>query len=339
MRSPHVPRRLHRHADLVAVTAGGLLAASAGQGPARGTGLALLSALGLPLALGYALVAALFPGGPAVARRPGDTNDSRPTATERVVLAVVAGAALTALQGVALSALGALSPGTATGLLLAETLGAAGVAALRRAGVGKPAPGESDGSSSGRPVRDAVAVLGPAAALGVTVVAVLAAGWMGALAVGVGDAPLTEFHVSGAGGAAADLPDTLAGGESLSVAVTVENGADRPRTFTVVVAYQEPASGDGSRPRTTTRRTRSRLEVPGGGRETRKYTLDPPAGRHRIAYLLYEGGAPPTPSVDAASQRLHHWITVGNRTRENGTARASAARPATDFPLVRRGSG
>jgi uncharacterized membrane protein len=276
---------------------------------------------GLPLLFllpGYALVAAAVPAGDGVSReRAGGQAKSASGlgGPERLVVGVACSIAAVSVLALAVT-LGPVSvaPVTILAPISALTLGATGVAALRRSRL--PAderfrvpyriwtlPGKSGRAPR---VTNAALVVCVVVALGTVAFAVAAPN--------EGET-FTEFYLlteteSGTLTAAnGTIP--VAADSTASLVVGVENHEGRATNYTVVVRLQQSRSGtvsDVSRDGGTDRFT---LDVGAGETELRGWTLDPPTtGRLRVVFLLYRAPAPAEPSVIDAYRRVDVWVTV-----------------------------
>jgi uncharacterized membrane protein len=327
----------------------GVVPAPVRQGVGAALGVALV--LFLP---GYAIVAALFP---RVSYDPeGESDDGesvRPpryglAPLERVVLAVGASVALVPLVTVPLLAVGvgfALVPVVAT-LAAVAVLGAL-VALRRRLALPTDQRFGVDPRGSAGSIRAALSPATPAdAALNVALaiaVVVAVGGVVYATGADVRDPSFTEFYllVEGPGGdlVADDYPTTVPQSDPASLVVGVTNRGEEPRRFTVVVLLQRVAPDDETRVVRSDELARLGNTVAVDDQWLARHEVAPTfTGENlRVRYLLYEGAAPDSPSVDSADDELHLWVDVpatGTVSTTNGTgANATAEAPRAAPPV------
>ncbi|MFB6142866.1 MAG: DUF1616 domain-containing protein [Halorientalis sp.] len=312
---------------IVALAVDRLVSVLPASGPLR-------TAVGLPLLFflpGYALVAALFP-----ARAIGDADGAGPDAgwvpvrgvdgVERIVLSVGLSAVVLPVLGLALSLTpDGLSPPTVVTTITGFVVVAAVVASVRRALVPADERFEVPVRRGCATVLDGLVgvtrretAVNVALAVSVTLT-VVALGF--AVAAPQSATHYTDLHLltesSDGSLVAADYPTRL-GGDAGPLIVGVENHEGTTRTYTVVVQLQRVAD-DG---RVVERRELTRFRPTVAPGETWRTRYRPPpamSGRHlRLAYLLYRGDPPATPTVDDAYREVHLWV------RSTGTTNATA---------------
>ncbi|MFB6105933.1 MAG: DUF1616 domain-containing protein [Halobacteriaceae archaeon] len=270
---------------------------------------------------GYALVAALFPADAARVAEgtaPGGPADPRLPTLGRVVLAF--GGSVGVVAAVTLT-LDFTDYGFQTVPVLAgvsvSTLALVGVAAYRRRSRGTDRrAGVAPTAAVGRIRRAARGGTRLEAILSVVAVAsvLLAAG---AVYAGPGpdggasNGPTVALLGTGADGPAmADYPRNLTRGEPVRPSLMV-TGGDRQATVTVVVLLQD-LSDDGASVVSSTEL--DRFEVSVGANETRvvDHAVVPTRAGDplRLAYLVYEGDPPPTPTAANADREVHLWVGV-----------------------------
>nr|WP_267902941.1 DUF1616 domain-containing protein [Halomarina oriensis] len=269
---------------------------------------------------GYVLVAVLFPRGspPAAdpaADRPGDRVDG----LERVTLTLVGSLVVAALVGFALTytPLG-LTRGTFVTTMYGYLLVGVVAAAVRRRRVPRddrfsvaPGPWVRTRVSGGSSADTALAVL-----VALAVVVALSAS-VYAVAMPIRGEAYTEFYAftetdSGAP-VAADYPRSFVEGESRSLWLGIGNQEGESTRYTVVVQLQQVDESDG-RPSVTasTELDRFAVTLDDGRQWEREYDVTPPTtgDRLRLAFLLYEGDPPATPTLENADEEIHFWISV-----------------------------
>lgn len=307
--------------DLAAVSIGAILAYVIVT--ALGTEHSLRLAATLPLALflpGYALVSALFPAGKREAEEAAATAaTARPRGidiTERLGLGFVLSIATTPVVVLALSITEwGLTTASITAALAGVTVVAAQFGVVRRL---RTPDAErfsvSPIASLGRLRTDDTAV-----ATASSVVLVLTIGLaISALFVGfllpVSGGGYTELAlysededgelVAGA------LPSEVAPGESIPVAISIENQEGEHRNYTVVVQQQTLEDGEVVE-RTALRRIEA--NVSDGATATGERTVTPTAGAGetvRISVLLYHDEPPATPTNENAAETTYFWVSV-----------------------------
>ncbi|GAA0676393.1 DUF1616 domain-containing protein [Natronoarchaeum mannanilyticum] len=110
---------------------------------------------------------------------------------------------------------------------------------------------------------------------------------------------------------AGDYPEELPPGASDELVVSITNGADEDREYTVVVETHRVEETDGSlETLEESEMTRLETSVDAGATAQTRHTVDPSITGEtlRINYYLYEGDAPD--DADAESADEHLWITV-----------------------------
>lgn len=323
-------RRSVRPGALDVIVVLGYLAASAGAlyvlevgGPSR-------ALLGLPLVLflpGYALVSAAFPGHleeSAIGDEravDGLLSGGTPGWYERLALSLAGSLAILPLFGLALpstrwgfdprAVLVALGGFTALGMLVAVVrrwrlprserfrapIGAASTDAYR----GLFAPDTRfDGALN------VVLILS-------MIVALSAVGY--ALVAPQSGPATTQFELLAENESgelvASNYPEELPPGASEELVVSVTNGADEEREYTVVVETHRVEETDGSlETLEESEMTRLETSVNAGATAQIRHTADPSLTGEalRINYYLYRGDAPD--DADAESADEHLWITV-----------------------------
>lgn len=113
---------------------------------------------------------------------------------------------------------------------------------------------------------------------------------------------------------AGGYPTDLAEGEALSLVVSVENHERQAVDYTVVVAVQRVATGDGSAEVLEQRELdRFGTTLAAGEQWERQTSVTPTMTGDdlRLTYLLYRGDAPEEPSAETAYRDLHLWLSVG----------------------------
>lgn len=287
------------------------------------SGSALRLAVTLPLVLflpGYAVAAVLFPG--TESHRRVDTQSSRWSGVDVVErLAISFALSLTIVPLVVL-----VLPATSWGLgaePIAATLGGVTVVAAQLGVVRRLRLPRAD-----RFVVSPLTVLERRRETGATVtLSTLVLG--GAITLAVGALLLGLLAPTSAGGyselglytedeetgelVAGDFPDEIAPGETVSVAVGLENQEGEHTEYTVVVQQQQ-VGADGE---VTARTELDRLEasVPDGERVTTETAVAPTPTVEtddpvRIAFLMYEGEPPSDPTADNAVVDTYFWVTV-----------------------------
>ncbi|WP_266080507.1 DUF1616 domain-containing protein [Haladaptatus caseinilyticus] len=105
--------------------------------------------------------------------------------------------------------------------------------------------------------------------------------------------------------------------EPRDLRIGVENHEGRTVRYTVIVQRQQVAADDPTS--VTNRRTleRFRVTLTDGERRQLDYSAPPTVvgNRQRVAFLLYKGGPPPTPTMDSAAQETHLWTTPANESK------------------------
>jgi len=110
---------------------------------------------------------------------------------------------------------------------------------------------------------------------------------------------------------ASDYPEELPPGASEELVVSITNGADEDREYTVVVETHRVEETDGSlEVLEESEMTRLETSVDAGATAQTRHTVDPSITGEtlRINYYLYEGDAPDDPDAESADEHL--WITV-----------------------------
>lgn len=283
---------------------------------------------------GYATVAALFPARPAADARI-DANDrwSRQRSlrdgtvgiAERVALSVGASVTVLVLAGLVLAASPwglALSPLLAllSGLVVAGTFAALvrrrRLPADRRFGVPvRTWLGRARAAITGADTRSEMLAT---AVLAVAVVAAMSS-LTYALAVPTDGESYTDFYLVTENGTtgeltAADYPTEFTRGEGQPLAVGVENHEDRPMEYTVVVALQRVDTGGEPTVLESHELDRFEVNLRDGETATRERQVTPSivGDDLRLAFLLYEGEPPESPTMASADESLHLWVDVSS---------------------------
>lgn len=291
---------------------------------------AVRALLGLPLVLflpGYALLAAAFPG----------RRDEAAASEERTVGGLLTGGTPDWYERLALSLAGSLAVLPLFGLVLASTrwgydpravLVALGgftalgmlVAVVRRARLPRTdrfrAPVDAASADAYRglfsPDTRFDGALNVVLILSM-IVALSAVGY--ALVAPQSGAATTQFQLLAENESgdlvAGDYPEELPPGASEELVVSITNGADEDREYTVVVETHRVEETDGSlETLEESEMTRLETSVDADSTARTRHTVDPSiAGETlRINYYLYEGDAPDDPDAESADEHL--WITV-----------------------------
>lgn len=313
--------------DLVATVASlgvGLLVF--GSGAETATVRALAGFAFVLLVPGYALVSALFPGrARGTIRRPSPPSGYSPGTAERFALAYGCSLALLPLVAVAYGLLGLpFEPSTVLVGLAVLVLALVAVALARRFALPR---GERYRPPSllefGTRFRT---WLGRGGALDTALSAVLTVAVLAALAsVAYGLAAPTDEaaytsvalvteNESGPGYVASDYPRNLTVGESRELTVRVQNEHDRPVEYAVVGELQR-VRGVGTGSLTVVQRrpvTRANRTVGAGSTWNYSHAVAPsaPGERLRLAYYVYRGAAPATPTRASAERVVFVWVNV-----------------------------
>ncbi|MEF8973298.1 MAG: DUF1616 domain-containing protein [Haloarcula sp.] len=220
----------------------------------------------------------------------------------------------------------AITPATTLGAVATVTLAASAIGILRRHRapgtyeVGFPARRFLEGAAER--TREQLAS-GPSAEVVTVVVLLLSAGVAGAaLSDTHSGESYTEFSLltvdDETGNLTADdYPSTLAVGEPARLVVSLENNEGERTRYTVVVRLQDVGS-TGDDPDIERATTLDRFSLTLGDGEVRdrrtSVAVDDArdARRHRLAFLLYKGDAPGTPTVSNAYRHTHLWVTVAD---------------------------
>jgi len=325
-------RRSARSSTLDIVAVLGYLAATAAALYVFDVGGWLRALLGLPLVLflpGYALVAAAFPARPDDDRDEGSTvgllAGGAPGWYERLALSLAGSLAVLPLFGLGLAStrwgfgtravLATLGGFTALGMLVAVSrrsrlpentrfrppIDAASTDAYR---------GLFDPDTRFDGALNVVLILS-------MVVALSAVGY--ALVAPQSGASTTQFQLLAENESgelvASDYPDELPPGASEELVVSITNGGDQARDYTVVAETHRVEETNGSlEVLEESEMTRLEASVDPGASAQIRHTVDPSMTGEtlRINYYLYRGDVPDDPDAESAEEHL--WITV------NGTA-------------------
>lgn len=327
-----VPADLAVVAFLAALTALAVTAPTLRETPI-GVGLGLALGLFLP---GYAAVAALFPA----AKREPFPDRSEPTdasaaarkrvehslstrgvtGVERLLLSVGLSVALVSVLALALTVVAALKPALLVLVLHAVTLAGVIVGVGRR---WRLPPDERfcvpydlwvGTASAGRDAAD-IRREAPALLLLLVGITVAISGIAYGVTVPIQEEQFTTFSMlteTDSGElVAADYPTEFEQGEGRPVVLSVGNHEHEETTYAVVIELQRVDDEDGSV-----------LEVEELGRIDRTlsqgqvwrptYLLEPTmtGERLRVAFLLYKGDVPESPTVENADEDLRLWVNV-----------------------------
>lgn len=313
---------------------------------ASGSAVRLIAAVPLLFFLpGYAIVALCFPANERRVRPEGTGRErSRPAGidtTERLGLSVALSIAVIPVLVVALPLTNwGLDPDVAAATLAVVTIVVAQLAAIRRARLSdrdrfRVAPGRtlttlrgSEQSASIARVSSIVLVVTMVLA-GLVVIVALSSPLSAAqyTEIGLYSEDEDEYDVD------ADLPSTVEPGESIPLAVGVENQEGEEKTYTVVVQEQR-LEGDEVVDRTELLRIDYRVSDGGTAYGDRTITPTADEGAVRISFLLYEtvdgddSDLPSIPTNENADDDVYFWTTVADSA--TGTADDEDAAGGTD---------
>jgi uncharacterized membrane protein len=302
---------------LLVVVSTGLAGCVVGIDPLRTSTLAW--AVVLPYSFfvpGYAIVSMLYPSNPT-ALVPNDAVDGGPADPRvgllgRAVLSIGGSVGVIAVVGITLdfTVFGFQRIPLFTGVAL-FTLAAVVIAGYRRqrthepAGVDRAAVRDGLLSIVGRDTTSRVLSL-------VVLVSVLGAA--GGIAATQTDTPTTRsasLLADADGGGAADYSRDLLVGQATEYTLAVDNGASEPLTGTVIVQLQTAEVGETVRVTRRTELQRVTVQVPPNERELLESTVVPTEpGERRLAFLVFFGAVPETPTTQNADREVHLWITV-----------------------------
>ncbi|MFC6889413.1 DUF1616 domain-containing protein [Halorubrum trueperi] len=275
---------------------------------------------------GYVTVALLFPhvGGEGTSR--GSGSKTRISLRERGALSFGLSVALVPLVALLGSAAGWLSQGfTARGTfaLIGAYVAVVGLlAAYRRLRlpvaerfflpIGAWTSELLDGVSTGSRAERALTI-------GLVCSILLAIGAFGfAAATPVQGETYTDFHLlttdESGEYVSSGYPDSLTRGESTELSWGIRSYEAEPVDYTVVATLERVVETDGSLTRTETAELyRANATLAPGDHEIVDHEIAPPlVGEDlRIAYYLYRGDAPETPSEETAYRHLRVWVDVG----------------------------
>ncbi|UTF55006.1 DUF1616 domain-containing protein [Natronosalvus rutilus] len=309
--------------DLAFVTLATVLAYVLVTNLSPGSGLRLLSALAFVSFLpGYALVSMLFPVR-ARARAPGPqaTAEARPggiDAAERLALGLGLSIAVVPIVVLALPLTRwGLTVGSTIGALAAVTVVAAQLAVIRRLRV-PPADRFTVSLAGLRKRFSSANETGAARAssllLGLAIIAavgVLLYSFTAPMAAG-GFTQLAIYTAEGDGDLEAEMPDTVAPGDSIPITFQIHNEEGREMEYTVVMQEQVVADGEVVE-RVTHQEVTAISQSGDGGQITAERSVAPAAGDGetvRIAVMLFEGDAPETATMEEATEYTYFWVTV-----------------------------
>lgn len=312
--------------DLLAVIAGTavLVAVLAGADAGYSWPRALAGAVFVLVIPGYALVSALFPGRPTGSRADaiGATAYSPGTA-ERLGLSFGFSLALLPILAVVHGLLGIPFETTTVAASVAVLAVALSVVGILRRFARSPTDRYRPPSilGSGARARDwlAAGTATDTVLSAVLAVAVLLA--VGSLAVGLtaptqGESYTSVSLVTQSGDGdyvASGYPTNVSAGEAADLTLRVENHYQEPAEYTAVVELQR-VDGTGADAEITERERLRTLEseVPANETWTATHRVEPTmTGENlRLAYYVYRGEAPETPSRESADGYVHLWIDV-----------------------------
>lgn len=311
------------------------------------------AALALPFALfvpGYAFLAAVYPERSAGATQQSaqdavgdqlvhDLVEDTPSAGiapgERLLLSVVASAALTALLALVVNfSPFSIRPAPMFVAVSAFTVACFVVAFVRRAGLpperrsGLPVRGALDelvgqftvhspallSADDGRPTSRREVAFNVLVAVAVLAVV---SGAAFAYAAPTADQQFTEFYLVGENETGAytvnAVPSSLAAGEQRTLYPTMTNQNATAHEYSVVAELQRVERTDGTVTVQTTRRLATMQASAAPGETARvSHQLGPlePGSDYRVVYLLYAGDPPPNPSRENARRSVRLYIDV-----------------------------
>ncbi|WP_049972836.1 DUF1616 domain-containing protein [Haladaptatus cibarius] len=285
---------------------------------------------------GYAVVAALFPtdGGGTTLRR--DVVEEQLGGLERFVFAVGTSVLVVAGIALALTQVGIGIWATPVAVAVSTcTVIAAAIAAVRRRRVADRSEDESGWFSPRdwvagirRPEPDSGTRLDRRLNVVLVVLILASVGSIGFALAGLDETEsYTELSLLDANGSAAGPADgqTVAAGDgSRRLFVGIENHENRRVQYTVVVQQQQVAADDPTTVRNRTSLDRLHTSLVDGERTRLDYSVPSSVtGRnHRLAFLLYEGDVPSTPTMQNAEQETHLWVTPSNKSGHRQQERA-----------------
>lgn len=278
---------------------------------------------------GYTLVAALLPS-QGVLEHQGRTEYAvsrlghTSAALERLVFGFGVSVALTILLGLALGLTerGITAFRLFVGLTAVTALGLPVAVARRqrRTDTNRLSP-EAVTSQFAAKLAAGTRSAKPAVTVVVIAAVVLAVITAGASSGGQESASLTEMYLLSGDGAgeynASEYPASLTTGEPQSFAVGISNQEGAPRDYTVLAVLQT-FDGEGESRSLVSQRELQRFDrtIQDGRTERIPHEITPadrdrPDGRsYRLAYLLYTGEPPASPSTDNAYREVHLWIDI-----------------------------
>lgn len=134
-----------------------------------------------------------------------------------------------------------------------------------------------------------------------------------------GQSHFTEFYLTTQNESGdyvlSDYPTEFGPGESQTVFITIGNSEGESVEYTVVAKLQRAEVTDGET-RVTGEQELRRVSrsVEAGERARIEHSIQPSQeGRLRLAYMLYKGEPPATPTTENAYRSTHLWITVGGQ--------------------------
>lgn len=324
----------------------------------------LLSVPVLLVGPGYALVAALYPDDPPVVGL--DTTDGpddpRLSRLGRLALSLAGSVAVVAGVGLVAAVYARFAAVTVVPGVSAATLALLALARIRRR---RAHPGVRDGVDVAA-LRDRarvwiardrfdvilsvvvlLAVVGAATGVYVHAAGANVDPGTAALLAPAGDGSGTT--ASGSSGAigyvAAGYPRDLTVGHAARYAVAVSNPGQSAAPVTVVAVlerYPAGARGDATLPSPTasTVLARASATADAGGTATLPVSVTPtdPGSDDRLAFLVYRGAVPSSPTPANADDELHLWVRVASAgaspTKASTTATTAAAAVATPTPVA-----
>ena len=274
---------------------------------------------------GYALVSALFPGRPTGTRsHPVSASAYSPGTIERFGLSFGFSLALLPILAVAHGLLGipfetATVAASVTVLVVALSV----VGILRRAAL-SPSDRYSPPSllGYGARTRDWLAAGTATDTVLSAVLAVTVLLAVGSLAFGLTGPTQGESYTSvslvtetsDGDYVASGYPTNFTAGEGRSLTLEVENHYEEPADYTAVVELQRvDRNGTGGVAVTERERVQTlESQVPANETWTATHQVEPSMTGEdlRLAYFVYRGDAPETPTAENAEGHVHLWVTV-----------------------------
>ena len=274
---------------------------------------------------GYALVSALFPGRPSGVRtRPMQTTAYSPGTAERLGLSFAFSLALLPILAVVHGLLGIPFETNTVVVSVATLVIALSTVGILRRFARSPTDRYSPPSVFGYGARTrdwlAAGTATDTVLSAVLAVAVLLA--VGTLAFGLTGPIQGESYTgvslvteSGDGEyVASGFPTNFSAGEARTLTLQVENHYQEPGDYTAVVQLQR-VRGNGTDSVEVTRRERLQMlesRVAANETWTRTHQVRPTmrGSNLRLAYYVYRGDVPETPTAENADGRVHLWVDV-----------------------------